>query len=66
MDSKGKEGRVKSPCVRNCCLDVDDTCLGCFRSLQEILRWRAADNRERTAILSNAEQRRVLRAQKWG
>ena len=30
---------VPSPCVRRCCLTDDDICLGCFRSLEEILRW---------------------------
>ncbi|WP_156302871.1 DUF1289 domain-containing protein, partial [Methylogaea oryzae] len=24
------------PCVRNCCLDSTDICLGCFRALAEI------------------------------
>ncbi|MGK2914393.1 MAG: DUF1289 domain-containing protein [Porticoccaceae bacterium] len=60
------EGRIPSPCVRNCCLDTDDTCLGCFRSLQEILRWSAADNQGRTLILESAERRRVVRAKKLG
>ncbi|MBT2912746.1 DUF1289 domain-containing protein, partial [Vibrio anguillarum] len=25
----------KSPCIRQCCLDEMDICLGCFRSLNE-------------------------------
>lgn len=29
-----------SPCVRNCCLDENDICLGCYRSLSETLNWR--------------------------
>jgi len=29
----------QSPCIRNCCLDDDLTCLGCFRSLEEIKEW---------------------------
>ena len=36
-----------SPCVRNCCLDEVDVCLGCGRLLAEILRWHAADADER-------------------
>ncbi|WP_239649575.1 DUF1289 domain-containing protein [Methylocucumis oryzae] len=24
--------KIDSPCVRNCCLNNDDVCLGCFRS----------------------------------
>ena len=49
---------VQSPCVRNCCLNNDDICLGCFRSLDEITRWSESDNHERTVILQNALQRR--------
>ncbi|MGZ8185918.1 MAG: DUF1289 domain-containing protein [Methylobacter sp.] len=29
--------RIASPCIRNCCLNNDDICLGCFRSLHEII-----------------------------
>lgn len=50
-----------SPCVRNCCLDDADVCLGCGRSLQEILRWSAADRAEREAILARAAARREAR-----
>ncbi len=47
------------PCTRNCCLNDDDTCLGCFRSLGEITRWGAASDQERTIILQNARDRRM-------
>lgn len=47
-----------SPCVRNCCLDDDEICLGCFRSLEEIMAWSGADADQRRAILQNTEQRR--------
>jgi predicted Fe-S protein YdhL (DUF1289 family) len=30
---------IQSPCVRNCCLNEDDICLGCRRSLSEIIAW---------------------------
>jgi uncharacterized protein len=49
---------VQSPCIRNCCLDDDDTCLGCFRSLQEIKEWGTVDNPRRLVILQNAKRRR--------
>ncbi len=49
---------AQSPCVRNCCLNERDICLGCFRSLDEIMQWSAADNRERHVILNNARQRK--------
>ena len=49
---------MQFPCTRNCCLNVDDTCLGCFRSLQEIIMWSEADQQQRRVILQNARQRR--------
>ena len=50
-----------SPCVRNCCLDDADVCIGCGRHLQEILRWTQADAAERQAIVERAAARRAAR-----
>lgn len=52
---------VQSPCVRNCCLDENDVCLGCGRQLQEILNWQQATDAERAAILVLARERRERR-----
>lgn len=46
-----------SPCRRQCCLDARDICLGCGRSLQDILDWNAADAGRRRQICREAEQR---------
>lgn len=51
------ESAVTSPCVRNCCLDDQDICLGCFRSLAEIVGWGGADDVERRVILARAADR---------
>lgn len=51
---------VQSPCVRNCCLNEADICVGCFRSLQEISRWSLVDNPTKMAILAQAAERRAL------
>jgi uncharacterized protein len=51
---------VESPCIRNCCLDDDDICLGCGRSLTEITRWSAADAATKQAILAAAAERKAL------
>lgn len=48
---------VESPCVRNCCLDDDDVCLGCGRALSEIVRWNEAGDDERRTILENSRKR---------
>jgi predicted Fe-S protein YdhL (DUF1289 family) len=52
------ESIAQSPCVRNCCLNDDDICLGCFRSLEEITQWGESNNQERIIVLQNAQQRR--------
>lgn len=49
--------RVESPCVRNCCLDEQDVCLGCGRSIDDILEWGRADSERRRALLEVAQQR---------
>lgn len=55
------EPTVASPCVRNCCLDDDDVCLGCHRTLDEIMAWSGAANDERRAILDRATERALHR-----
>jgi predicted Fe-S protein YdhL (DUF1289 family) len=55
-----------SPCVRNCCLDDDDVCLGCGRKLDEILAWHGADADGRRQILLVAAQRRDARRLRRG
>jgi uncharacterized protein len=54
------DSAAQSPCVRNCCLDDDLICVGCFRSLEEIKEWGVVDNYRRRVILQNAKQRRVV------
>lgn len=53
-----EQARVASPCTGNCCLDTQDICLGCFRTLQEITAWGGADAAERKNIVQAAAQRR--------
>ena len=60
--------QIASPCVRNCCLDEQDVCLGCGRSLDEIKVWSEAGDAERMQILEQAARRRAereTRLQAW-
>lgn len=52
---------VESPCIRNCCLDDDDICVGCYRSLAEITRWSLVNDSAKMEILAAAETRRAMR-----
>jgi predicted Fe-S protein YdhL (DUF1289 family) len=46
-----------SPCVRNCCLDDANICMGCGRSLQEIVAWGTAADADKAAILARSRER---------
>lgn len=61
---KSNQNQPVSPCIRNCCLDTDDICLGCFRSLTEITSWVHADAKTRQHFLNNAESRRKVHKNK--
>jgi predicted Fe-S protein YdhL (DUF1289 family) len=59
--------KVESPCVRNCCLNDDDICLGCGRSLQEITRWSSAsDTDKQLTLIAATERRRLIRVRQQG
>jgi len=54
-----KPRRPESPCNRRCTLDpATDICLGCYRSLQEILGWANYSARQRRVVLEGLEERR--------
>ena len=56
---------ITSPCVRNCCLDQEDVCMGCGRTLDEITRWSDAEDAERTEILGRARKRMDSMRKRW-
>jgi predicted Fe-S protein YdhL (DUF1289 family) len=56
---------IASPCIRTCCLDDDDVCIGCGRALAEIVAWGTADDAQRRAILERSRVRVALRAERY-
>lgn len=58
LDTFKKE--IQSPCIRNCCLDENDVCVGCFRSLDEILQWSKVDEEGKRFILMRTQTRRKI------
>lgn len=48
---------IDNPCVRNCCLDQSDICLGCGRHVDEITGWHQATDLEKQQILQKAAER---------
>jgi predicted Fe-S protein YdhL (DUF1289 family) len=56
---------LASPCVRNCCLDEDNVCMGCGRSLDEIVAWSTASPADKAAILERSRERARHRAERY-
>jgi len=54
-----------SPCIRHCCLDDNDICLGCFRSLEEIKQWQAVSEKQKQIVLATAASRKAKAKQNW-
>lgn len=48
---------LASPCVRNCCLDDHNVCMGCGRALEDIVRWGGASDDEKREILERSRAR---------
>jgi uncharacterized protein len=55
---------IPSPCVRTCCLDDDDICIGCGRALDEIVAWGTADDSTRRAIVERSRERVAQRGER--
>jgi uncharacterized protein len=58
IEKNERKVEVKSPCIRNCCLDMSNLCMGCYRTLEEICEWNMADNDRRQEIKADAKVRR--------
>jgi len=58
-EPRDDEGRIASPCVRECGLDDDGVCRGCGRLREEIRQWRGADDALRLSIRAQARTRQA-------
>jgi predicted Fe-S protein YdhL (DUF1289 family) len=65
MTAFAEPDNLASPCVRNCCLDERNVCIGCGRSLEEIIRWGTATDEEKREILENSRRRASERRQRF-
>lgn len=50
---------VLSPCIRRCCLDDDDVCVGCFRTLNEITAWSSMSEDEKARCVARSAERKA-------
>lgn len=49
---------AESPCINVCVIDVDGTCRGCYRTLDEVARWSRMSDAERRETNRLCGQRR--------
>jgi predicted Fe-S protein YdhL (DUF1289 family) len=52
---------IDNPCIRHCCLDEHDICVGCFRSYEEILAWHSMAESEKIHTKALALERQLLK-----
>jgi predicted Fe-S protein YdhL (DUF1289 family) len=57
MKDNNKEKLTDSPCVRNCCLDGEDICIGCLRHIDEIIAWKSYSIKEKEQVIVLCQQR---------
>jgi predicted Fe-S protein YdhL (DUF1289 family) len=48
---------IESPCSRNCCLNRENICLGCFRHIDEIIAWRGFSEQDKKHTMLVCQQR---------
>lgn len=56
---------IKKPCIRNCCLNENDVCLGCFRTLNDMRIWHKSSDEEKREILNLAAKRKMEHKDKY-
>ncbi|WP_434931812.1 DUF1289 domain-containing protein [Shewanella sp. HL-SH4] len=56
---------VECPCIRQCSLDEQDICLGCHRTLDEILEWHSMNNAQKLNLINKLNFRAVARKRSY-
>lgn len=48
-----------SPCTKVCHIDpTNEVCIGCFRTLEEIVKWQQMSDQERITVTNSLEKRK--------
>lgn len=56
--AQSTENRVPSPCISVCRMDdVSGLCLGCFRTLDEIMQWGGSGDADKRLVWQRISQR---------
>ncbi|QOL27287.1 DUF1289 domain-containing protein [Thalassotalea sp. LPB0316] len=54
-----KNKTPNSPCIDNCCLDEQDVCTGCYRTINEICQWRSMSDAEKIDVYQRIAKRKL-------
>jgi len=49
--------KIKSPCNDKCKYDEDNVCMGCHRTMHEIINWIDFSDDEKTTIIQRVEKK---------
>lgn len=60
MTTSQQPENILSPCVRNCCLNEQDICMGCFRHLSEITAWQGLSTDARQQVIQLCYERSAI------
>ncbi len=52
------EDFINSPCIRDCCLNSEDICLGCWRHIDEIIAWQSYNQEEKRQVIHACQTRK--------
>ncbi len=55
-------GNIISPCIKQCALDEQEMCRGCYRTISEIIGWSEASDEQKKQILVNCTRRNQAQA----
>lgn len=52
-----RSNKVKSPCI-DVCVSREGTCIGCYRTLEEMAGWPSYTEEQKKQVLENIKKRR--------
>jgi hypothetical protein len=53
---------INKPCIKQCCLNEEEICLGCFRTFNDMRLWNKASIEEKKEMMRIAEGRKIEHA----
>lgn len=51
---------IESPCTRQCCLNDEDVCCGCFRHIDEITGWQKLAEDQKQNVIEACQNRKQM------